>query len=444
VRVVLLAYHFPPDPAVGSLRAAKVARAFADAGHEVHVVTARLEHERRPDVGKGITVHAIVPWRGAREFWAALKTRLQAIRDHRRTARAAGGEPETSEDPTWRPPTQVPAWKRFIFACMWLPDDRQGFVVPAMRAVRALGIGPDDLLYSTCPPYSPHLAALLLARATGARWVAEYRDPWTGNVQKPWWVRTAATDAVDRWLERRCLRRADLVVSVSEGIDERLRTLLPEGRRDRAIVVRNGIETLAPTRAAPAAGPRRILHVGTFSHGRDPRPFLEALAAVVRRRGLSADAVRVDLVGQCRHFDGEPLDAHVRALGLGDIVRFEDWVPHARARELIDEASVLLLLAQQQPDQVPNKLYEYLGARRPILAWVDEAGESARMLRRVGGHAVVTPGSNGLAEREIERLLDSDREAAGAAPLAETNETILGEWTSEVQMRRLLDAVGGR
>src|SRR5262245_29585940 len=40
--VVLIAYHFPPDPAVGSLRAAKVARAFRDAGHRVDVVTACL------------------------------------------------------------------------------------------------------------------------------------------------------------------------------------------------------------------------------------------------------------------------------------------------------------------------------------------------------------------------------------------------------------------
>src|SRR5262245_47604044 len=43
--VVLVAYHFPPDAAVGSLRAAKVARAFLNEGYSVDVVTSRLPGE---------------------------------------------------------------------------------------------------------------------------------------------------------------------------------------------------------------------------------------------------------------------------------------------------------------------------------------------------------------------------------------------------------------
>lgn len=37
-----------------------------------------------------------------------------------------------------------------------------------------------------------------------------------------------------------------------------------------------------------------------------------------------------------------------------------------------------------------NKVYEYLGTRRPILAVVDEDGETAQMLRMVGGHQLVS------------------------------------------------------
>jgi hypothetical protein len=38
MRLVLIALHYPPDPAVGSQRARNVARAFAAAGYDVHVV----------------------------------------------------------------------------------------------------------------------------------------------------------------------------------------------------------------------------------------------------------------------------------------------------------------------------------------------------------------------------------------------------------------------
>ena len=46
MNVLLVAYNFPPDPLVGSLRAAKVASALREAGHRVDVVTARLPAER--------------------------------------------------------------------------------------------------------------------------------------------------------------------------------------------------------------------------------------------------------------------------------------------------------------------------------------------------------------------------------------------------------------
>ncbi len=41
-KLVLLSYHYPPSEAVGGLRAEKVVSAFRAAGHEVHVITARL------------------------------------------------------------------------------------------------------------------------------------------------------------------------------------------------------------------------------------------------------------------------------------------------------------------------------------------------------------------------------------------------------------------
>ena len=38
-----------------------------------------------------------------------------------------------------------------------------------------------DVLYSTSSPVSAHLVALLVSRATGIPWVADFRDAWTKN-----------------------------------------------------------------------------------------------------------------------------------------------------------------------------------------------------------------------------------------------------------------------
>jgi Glycosyl transferase 4-like domain len=289
--VVLLAYHFPPDPAVGSLRAAKVARAFREAGYRVDVVTAQLPGETSPRASEdsGLRVHPVKPLPPPREVLVRLKTWLRAPRYH--TPGDTGPGPTAG----WVPEAHVAAWKRLLASLLWLPDDRQGFVIPALRTARGLVRDGTRLVYSTAPPYSPHLVGVALRSRRGVRWIMELRDPWADNDQKPWWVRTRVTDALDARLERYCLERADLVVTVSEGIRARLLARMPSFDQSRLVVVRNGIERLAPAaRFGHRGGPVRITYVGTFYYSRDPRPFLRGLAAVRRTHGLGPEQIRVD------------------------------------------------------------------------------------------------------------------------------------------------------
>lgn len=105
--------------------------------------------------------------------------------------------------------------------------------------------------------------------------------------------------------------------------------------------------------------------------------------------------------------------------------------------ERVRSADSLLLLALEQPDQVPNKVYEYLGTRRPILAIADAKGETAQMLHLAGGHRVI-PKNDGAAIAEALTGLLSNREEDAAS-----KQPLLEEWTTENQMKRLIEAVGG-
>jgi len=91
---------------------------------------------------------------------------------------------------------------------------------------------------------------------------------------------------------------------------------------------------------------------------------------------------------------------------------------------------------------VPNKLYEYLGARRPILAFADNDGETAGMLRSLAGHYVISNENGVEIERVLEDLILSER-GERRSSLDETSEKLLGEWTTEAQMERLMTAVRG-
>jgi glycosyltransferase involved in cell wall biosynthesis len=424
--VVLIAYHYPPDPAVGSLRAAKVANALRDAGYEITVITARLPNdpELRRQSEPGIKVIPVEPLRSPRDWYAARKQK-----------RKAPGAAPTTHEGAYLKPVRTPLWKRMIFSLLWLPDDRQGFIIPAIRAARSGLRQTGTIVYTTAPPFSSALVGWWLSRKKNVRWVAEFRDPWVDNPWKPAHVRTGLSNAAERFMERRVLHSADLVVAASKGIERTFRPKMAD-RGDRLIVIRNGIDKLMPQDTAPTAsnGPVRIVHVGSFYHGRDPRPFLRGLAGV--SKDLGPGRLQVDLVGQSRWFAGQSVEKEVESLGLTDVVRFHDWVPHARAQEFIASADALLLLAQNQPDQVPNKLYEYLGARRVILAYVDESGETASMLRQIGGHYLVTDDNPEATKEALVHL------AARAEVAHQANEEALREWTAQAQMRTLTARLG--
>ncbi len=434
MRVLLLTYYFPPSRPVGALRAEKVAQAFRSAGHTVRVITERLPGDpgRVRSSTPGLEVGTIQPIPSPRELYLRARARL-------RRAQAVNDGPMTSgEGEHWTVPKHVSAWKRFLYSLLWLPDDRQGFIPPAVRAGRAAINDGIDLLYTSAPPFSVHLAGLILKRMTGVKWAAEFRDPWMDNPFRPWYVRSSFGDAAGQRLERACLRRADHIVAVSEGIYEALAAKLDPDARQRIVVARNGIEQFTQPPADRVPGPFRIVHVGSLYHQRNPFPFLIALAELRRKHALAASDLLVEFIGRSRWFGGASVEEKVRDLNLADVVRFQDWLPHEDCRDIVRRADLLLLLAQDQPAQVPNKLYEYLGTRLPILAFVDEEGETARMLRQVGGHYLVT--SDDVAT--IARVLEA---ALGRAPdlrKGTVDESVLAQWTTKQQMSALLAAVG--
>jgi glycosyltransferase involved in cell wall biosynthesis len=427
--VVLLAYHYPPSREVGALRAIKVARALAAAQHPVTVVRAAGAEEEPPADEQGIQVVSMVPAASPRQWYARLRGAARGS--------AAGGADLASAPATaWVPPRRASALKRLVLSLFWLPDDKQGFIWRAAKAAAEAvrRSGPGAVLYSTSPPHSTHLAALLAQLWTRAPWIMELRDPWTDNPGKPWYRRSAFADAVERWLERRCLARARLVVGVSEGICDLVERKLTRKVSGRVLLIRNGIDEVFTPGLKESGEPMYILHVGTCYMGRDPRPFLQALASEVRSRGLGPSDVQVELVGRCEWFGGVSMREVVRELGLENLVRFIPWLPHAEARARLARADLLLLLAEGQPHQVPNKLYEYLGSRKRMLVFADPRGETARMVTAVGGHLLTRAADPNLGQ-VVGRAL------AEPAPAAVGDVGLLAEWGASRQLAKLVQAV---
>jgi glycosyltransferase involved in cell wall biosynthesis len=437
MRILLLACSYPPDPVVGSFRAAKLARAFRDAGHDVDVVTTRLPGESaelRVDEPR-LRVHTVCEAPGPAELYRRVKSRFPG---RRRAAPPVTDQasPATAAGPRRQP---LPRWKRYLFSALWVPDNRKGFVPAALARSRPILRDGVDLVYTTAPPFSVHLAGLILRLTRRVRWVAEFRDPWIENKSRMH-LRSRGANALNRWLERLCVRHADQLVAVSEGTRDLLASKVPTHRQPDVLLALNGIDNLLSRHELQHRnrGPFRVSHIGSCYGGRDPRPFLHALSRIVVRRRLTREDVHVEFIGNCRSYMGASLEQLVDELGLATIVEFHDWMPQEEARARAQSADLFLLPFPKHQRLIPNKLFDYLGFRKPILALVHPDGETTRLLQRVGGHYVVTDNSIDSTEAALEDALLHRGMRKGSAE----EDMVLSELTTEHQLQSLLLALG--
>ena len=196
-----------------------------------------------------------------------------------------------------------------------LPDENVTYnltaIPAAIRIVRDEGI---DAVITTSPPGSVHLIGAAVKRATGARWVADLRDPLVAHPHRDVSrlvvrVKEQGVAAVASLVAR----NADAVVTVSEAITDEMRS---RGARGQVQTIANGsdFEDFAGLGYSP--GERfRITHAGSFFGQRDPRPFLTALARAVAEPG---EVLEVGAVGDRLHRAARAARPHLVGDRLGD------------------------------------------------------------------------------------------------------------------------------
>ncbi len=250
----------------------------------------------------------------------------------------------------------------------------------AVRIARREGI---DAVITTSPPGSIHFVGAAVQKATGARWLADLRDPIVANQhRRADTMATKARQTANQQLARLVCRRADAISCVSDAIADEVRSLDPRGI---VRTIANGCDFDDFDGLEYHRGARfRITHAGSFFGRRDPRPFLQAF------HDSDIDGV-ARFVGDFRSSDRDWADA----LGLGDRLELVEYAPRVESLRLQRDSEALLLLVPDADGRgkgvLSGKVFEYLAARRPILAVVPPDGAAAGLVRETRAGMVVAP-----------------------------------------------------
>jgi glycosyltransferase involved in cell wall biosynthesis len=363
VRVLLVTMYFPPAGGGGVQRPLKLAQYLPALGIETHVLAPddpkwvhRDPELRIPTQAWVHRVHYLGPRarQPAEELYGT--SGLERALVHARVAGRRLLVPDASV--TWNL-TAIPA---------------------AIRLARREGI---DVVITTSPPGSVHFVGAAVKKASGARWLADLRDPLIANPhRRADTTATRAKQAANSAVARLVARGADAITCVSDAIADEVRVLSPRGL---VRTISNGcdFDDFAGLEYRPAER-FRITHAGSFFGQRDPRPFLQALA------DSDLDAV-ARFVGDFRSSDRE----WAEELGLGDRLELIPYAPRAESLRLQRDSEALLLLVPEAGGRgrgvLSGKVFEYLAADRPILAAVPPDGAAASLIRETGAGVVVAP-----------------------------------------------------
>lgn len=385
---MLLAYLFPPANGVGIHRPVALARYLAQKGWQVTVLAAKPDRRTPCDPH---LLETLPP--DLRVFRAASPDLLRLaarLLKRRRSAEVQYEEKQaTRPRQPGRPGTPKSRLKRLVdWSSWWLhvPDSVSGWFVPAVWAgLREMRRRRPDILFATGPPWTGLVVAAALSVLGRVPLVADFRDPWHGS---PWHnLPYRAHRAFRGWLEAQVVRRARRVTCAWEGIERLLRRRYP--LKAQAIgTVLNGFDLCKmDTVAASRLDSERctLIHTGNFYIHRSPVPLFEGVRRLCDAHPEVRNQLLAVLVGSDR-YGGQRLSDLANAYGVADVVRGVGHRPHTVSLGMLKGADVALLFGQSGSAalaSVPGKVYEYIGAGKPVLA-IGAGEETCEVLRRGG------------------------------------------------------------
>ena len=240
-----------------------------------------------------------------------------------------------------------------------------------------------DVVHSISNPMHLHLIGLLIAFITSLPWLAEFRDPMVKNPdRKEGSVKTHLAQVVESMV----VRFADQVVwtngtQIEDGYFSEMYPNIPENRVQKLPFL--GFES-AKFESAPTKNynTTTITYAGSFYEGWiEPYELLEGFSEYVERNGTSEDEITLQFYGDWTELYQE----EVKDLGLSGFVETHEFVAHDEIIPVLKGSDIVVYIGGDEPENrlnIPAKIWDYMGARSPILAVVDSSFRVSQLIEK--------------------------------------------------------------
>ncbi len=263
---------------------------------------------------------------------------------------------------------------RYVRANYFIPDARKFWIHSSSRILKKyLKTNPVDWIISTGPPHSVHLIAKNLHNKTGIKWLADFRDPWTNIDYFHQLPLSKASIRKHKELEKEVLQQATEVVVVSDEMAKEYRQIT-----SNCHVISNGFDGEIGIKQQ-LDKPFTLTHIGLLNADRNPHIFWKALRELIDEQEEFEMQVQINLVGKI----ADEVKRSIRKYDLEKYINYTSYVSYKAVEQLQNKSQVLLLFVNKVPFAkgiVTGKVFEYLRAKRPILAIGPDNGDLAKII----------------------------------------------------------------
>ena len=251
----------------------------------------------------------------------------------------------------------------YVRGNFFIPDARVGWVKPSVKLLsKYIAENPVDVVITTGPPHSLHLIGMQLQKDLNVKWIADFRDPWTTIHYHKSLRLNKASERKHKALEASVLKAADIITVTS-----------PTTKKEFEMITETPIEVI--TNGYDISGKIdfemdskfSISHIGSLLSERNPEFLWKVLAEICREDTSFKNDLQLKFAGAV----SDDVKQSLENFQLMENCEVLGYVSHSEALRLQHKSQVLLLVEINSAETraiIPGKLFEYLAAKRPIIA----------------------------------------------------------------------------
>jgi len=289
---------------------------------------------------------------------------------------------------------------RYIRANYFIPDARKFWIKPSVKFLKKYLLeNKVDIIISSGPPHSLHLIGLALKKQLGIKWISDFRDPWTDIDYFHQLPLTKRSREKHSALEKEVLEYSDKVLVIGETMKNDF-----SNHNKFVSVITNGFDSdlHSVKREVKLDDKFSITHIGLMNSDRNPTALWEVLFELTKEGEGFKNDLEIKLVGSI----AEEVKRDLNRFDAKCINKV-GYVSHKEVKKFQESSQVLLLAVNNVASAkgvITGKIFEYLQAKRPILAIGPVDGDLAKILDNTQAGTIIDFEDKERVKSEVLRL----------------------------------------